>query len=85
MSPFQRGSAVIPMIKNKTDKAFVDMEMNTVLFYREMKGVLGSNKGKRYQFMMLGRTFETLMCRSSQIRKEAGILQNLPLSPLDME
>ena len=72
------------MIKNKTDKAFVDMEMNVVLFYREMKGILSSNRGKRYQFMMLDNTFEVLMYRSSQIRKQAGILQDLPLSPLDM-
>ena len=73
------------MTLNKTDKAFVDLEMNTVLFYREMVGILGSNRGKRYQYMMLGRTFETLMHRQSQIRRQAGILQNLPLSPLDME
>lgn len=75
---------MISMIKDKTDKAFADMEAGIVLFYREMRGILGSSRGKRYQFMMLDGTFEALMYRSSQIKKRAGILQDLPLSPLDM-
>lgn len=82
MSPVIKGGLVIPMTENKTDKALADMEMNTILFYRDMKSILTSNKGKRYQFMMLNRTFEVLMYRSSQIKKQHCFQPEIK-SPLD--
>jgi len=74
-------------MKNKTNKAFSDMEHGLIIFYSEMRQILTSKRGKKFQFMMLNRTFEALIFRSSQIRDEYnqnGTDSNsLPKSPLD--
>ena len=72
------------MNKNKTNKALSDMEHGLVLFYNEMKWILNSKRGKNFQFMMLGRTFEAIMHLCTQIReKHDPEYRKLPKSPLD--
>jgi hypothetical protein len=67
---------------NKNEALF-DMEKSILLFYNEMKWILASNRGKKFQFMMLERTFESLMFRSSQLRRK--YIKDPPkiISPLD--
>jgi hypothetical protein len=74
---------VITMNQNKTNKAFQDMEMNIILFYRDMKSILNSDRGKRYQYMMLGKTLEVLLYRHTQIKENYWSKQETPKSPLD--
>ena len=42
-------------MKKETKKAIIDMQECIYLFYREMKWILNSKRGKNFQFMMLGK------------------------------
>ena len=66
------------------NKAFSDLDMSLVLFYDEVKWILASKRGRSFQYMMLGRTFEALMYRNSQLRRKYLGPQEMPKSPLDM-
>lgn len=71
------------MNKNKTKEALIDSEESLMLFFREIKWILNSNRGKNFQFMMLSRTFEAIMFRQSQIREKCLGKEPMPESPLD--
>jgi hypothetical protein len=61
---------VVAMDKNKSNEAFSDFEESLILFYKEMKWILSSKRGKNFQFMMLSRTLEALLYRNSQLREK---------------
>ena len=66
------------------NKAFSDMERAILLFYGEMKWILNSNRGKKFQFMMLSRTLEAILHILGEIRAKYGEkTDELPKSPLD--
>ncbi|MBW2975497.1 hypothetical protein KY366_07285 [Candidatus Woesearchaeota archaeon] len=71
------------MNKNNTKKALSDMEENILLFYRQMIWILGSKRGRRFQFMMLNKAIKSTIYRYSQIRRKYLGKEELPKSPLD--
>ncbi|MEA2036942.1 MAG: hypothetical protein U9O94_05500 [Nanoarchaeota archaeon] len=71
------------MDKKKIKKALIDMERSILFFYGEMKWILNSKRGKRFQYMMLGKTFDITIKSSSQIRRNCLGDEGLPKSPLD--
>jgi hypothetical protein len=57
------------MDKNKTNEAFSDIQRELLSLYGELKWILASKRGKKFQFMMLDRTFEAYISCISRIRE----------------
>jgi len=75
------------MNKNKKNQALWAMQENFEEFYGKMKWILSSNRGKNFQFMMLGSIYETFIHRNLAIIQDydPDWLKNIkfPLDTLD--
>lgn len=72
------------MDKNKLKKAISEQTQCIFLFYNQMKWILSSKRGRKFQFMMLDKTFDSVMQISSQMRAKHIEDEGMPKSPMDM-
>lgn len=71
------------MDKKKLNRTFNEFDKTLIIFFREMKWILNSNRGKKFQYMMLSRSFESLMTRNSLLRKRFEDKEESTRHPLD--